>query len=130
MTCILCCQDIKENCISCENCNQKYNLLCIAGYTIENNKCPKCNIEFIPLENIFTEIQFYKMGLDNVKLISDFNEIILKNMNIRIKKTQYQIKLIKYKTNRIKNINYILFVILIFIIYQIYNLHITKLYLF
>ena len=98
MSYFLCCEKINENSISCSNCNIKFNILCIAKYTVKYktdgfSKCPQCKELFFPNENIYKNINFTKIGFGNVQLLLDFGDIILENMNITHIKNQRK----KYK---------------------------------
>lgn len=120
MSYFLCCEKINENSISCSNCNIKFNILCIAKYTVKYktdgfSKCPQCKELFFPNENIYKNINFTKIGFGNVQLLLDFGDIILENMNINITHIKNQRKKYKYIYVFIMLINLLSIILLYFI---------------
>ena len=119
MSCYLCQTDLKNEIISCSNCNQKFNLYCICNFLKKDNKCPKCRIDFIPNENICTLNDFKKIGMGKIQLILDTTDIIIKNMDNKINQKNKIIENFKINKKKYKKINIVLISILFVLFYYL-----------
>ena len=117
MSCYLCQRSEIENKISCSECNQIFNLLCICNHLKKDNKCPKCNNNFIPNENIFSLKDFKKFGIEQIELILDASDVILKNMDKKIIKKNKIIDKLKYNKIKYKNLISVLIILINLLIY-------------